>query len=201
MSSIGCQHVKHGPKTILLKLLTILLSGSPYRWWTRQQLTAGLIHQQSQLRKSTLHVRRPFRATNVLTVELVGTNQFQMFATVSIKQNLTLQQKRSRAAVDYSSCICKSGGEAARGSLPALSPQSDQVISCVMTKRRLTSGRAPDPGLKQQAIEESVPYTDVIEAQATSYKASSRKRQASSPKLQASSCKPQATSSLILDPS
>jgi len=27
----------------------------------------------------------------------------------------------------------------------------DQVISCVMTKRRLTSGRAPDPGLKPQA--------------------------------------------------
>ena len=40
----------------------------------------------------------------------------------NIKQNLTLQQKRFRAAVDYSSCICKSGGEAARGSLPALSP-------------------------------------------------------------------------------
>ena len=26
----------------------------------------------------------------------------------------------------------------------------DQVISCVMTKRRLTSGRAPGPGLKPQ---------------------------------------------------
>ena len=85
----------------------------------------------------------------MLTVELVGTNQFQMFATVSIKQNLTLQQKRSRAAVDYSSCICKSGGEAARGSLPALSPQSDQVISW----RTHDGGvqRAPGPGLKHQA--------------------------------------------------
>ena len=42
---------------------------------------------------------------------------------VNTKKNLTLQQKRFRAAVDYSSCICKSGGEAAQGSLPALLPQ------------------------------------------------------------------------------
>ena len=46
--------------------------------------------------------------------------------------------------------------------------------------------RAPGPGLKLQA---------------TSYKASSFKRQASSPKQQASSFKPQATSSSILLPS
>ena len=51
MSSTGCQRVKHGPRTILLKLLTILLSGSPYQWWTRRQVTAGLIPQQSQLKK------------------------------------------------------------------------------------------------------------------------------------------------------
>ena len=85
-----------------------------------------------------------------MTVELVGTNQFQMFVTVNIKQNLTLQQKRSRAAVDYSSCICKSGGEAARGSLPALSPQSDQVIS-IMGSAYGVQERAPGPGLKLQA--------------------------------------------------
>ena len=48
----GCQLAKHGPRTILLKLLTILLSGSPYLWWTRQQLTAGLTPQQSQLKRS-----------------------------------------------------------------------------------------------------------------------------------------------------
>ena len=60
----------------------------------------------------------------------------------------------------------------------------DQVIS--NPEARTASERAPDPGLKPQA---------------TSYKASSRKRQAASPKLQASSSKPQATSSLILDPS
>jgi hypothetical protein len=61
----------------------------------------------------------------------------------------------------------------------------DQVIS---SRNAATAAgrRAPDPGLKPQA---------------TSYKASSRKRQAASPKQQASSSKPQATSSLILDPS
>ena len=82
----GCQHVKHGPRTILLKLLTILLSGSPFRWWTRQQVTAGLIPQQSLLRRLTLHVQLLSKAINVKIVELAGTNQFQMFATVSIKK-------------------------------------------------------------------------------------------------------------------
>jgi hypothetical protein len=133
-----------------------------------------------------------------LTVELVGTNQFQMFATVSIKKNLTLQQKRSRAAVDYSSCICKSGGEAARGSLPALSPQSDQVISLtnrvllnrvlactwsgtldqVISSRNAATAagrRAPGPGLKLQAPS--------FKRQAP--EASSDKRQAPSSKRQA----------------
>ena len=86
MSSTGCQRVKHGPRTILLKLLTILLSGSPYQWWTRRQVAAGLIPQQSQLRRLTLHARRPFRATSVKIVELAGTNQFQMFATVNTKK-------------------------------------------------------------------------------------------------------------------
>ena len=85
--SIGCQRVKHGPRTILLKLLTILLSGSPFRWWTRQQQTAGPIRQQSLLRKLTLLVRHRFRVTNAKIAALAGTNQFQMFATVSIKKN------------------------------------------------------------------------------------------------------------------
>ena len=62
--------------------------------------------------------------------------------------------------------------------------KSDQVIS--NPEARTASERAPGPGLKLQA---------------TSYKASSFKRQASSPKQQASSDKPQATSSWIRDPS
>ena len=65
--------------------------------------------------------------------------------------------------------------------------QTDQAISCVMTERRLTSGRAPGPGLKQQAASAKL--------QAPSE--SSNKPQASSPKQQASSSKPQATSSKI----
>ena len=50
--------------------------------------------------------------------------------------------------------------------------------------------RAPGPGLKQQAIEESVPHNDIEEAQASSSKpqASSAKRL----KPQATSIKPQA---------
>jgi hypothetical protein len=55
--------------------------------------------------------------------------------------------------------------------------KKDQAISCVMTKRRLTSGRAPDPG------------------QSSKPQAPSSKRQASSTesvKPQATSVKPQA---------
>ena len=55
----------------------------------------------------------------------------------------------------------------------------DQVISCVMTKRRLTSGRAPDPGLKLQASS----------AKLREHQAASVKPQATSFKLQATSFK------------
>ena len=61
-------------------------------------------------------------------------------------------------------------------------------------------GRAPGPGLKQQALEETVPYNDIEEAQASSGKrqapaggkpqAASLEKQASSPEEQASSLKP-----------
>ena len=120
----------------MLKLLTILLSGSPFRWWTRQQVTAGLIPQQSQLKRSMSPARRPFRAISARIVELAGINQFQMFATVNIKKLLDLTSQ---------SCNTR---ERALGSLPAKGAlNSDQVISCVMTKRRLTSGRAPGPAI------------------------------------------------------
>ena len=125
---------------------------------------------------------------------------------VNTKQNLTLQQKRFRAAVDYSSCICKSGGEAARGSLPALSPHSDQVIS--QNNETSKGGRAPGPGLKlpgprpiSNANKGLIHRRKVSSSKLQAPSFSSRKRQASSPKLQASSSKPQAASSLILDPS
>ena len=66
--------------------------------------------------------------------------------------------------------------------------KSDQAISL-----RAHDGereRAPDPGLKQQAIEETVPHNDIEEAEAPSSKpqASSTK----SIKPQATSLKPQA---------
>ena len=53
-------------------------------------------------------------------------------------------------------------------------PQSDQVISRGDSTE--AGRRAPGPGLKQQAIDETVPHCDVEEA-------TSSKRQASSSKL------------------
>ena len=64
----------------------------------------------------------------------------------------------------------------------------DQAISKPSATAQVE--RAPDPGLKQQAIEETVPHNDIEEA--TSSQASSDKRQAPSNKRQASSRKRQA---------
>ena len=68
-------------------------------------------------------------------VDNVGIQKLKRFHMVSIKQNLTSRQKRSRAAVDYSSCVCKSGGEAARGSLPAQRPYSIRPLATANTSR------------------------------------------------------------------
>ena len=68
---------------------------------------------------------------------------------------------------------------------------SDQVISLKSFDGNNLE-RAPGPGLKQQAIEESVPYTDVIEAQASSFK--HQAQQVPSGKLQAQTNKRQASS-------
>jgi hypothetical protein len=72
----------------------------------------------------------------------------------------------------------------------AISPMSDG------SPRR----RATGPGLKQQAIDETVPHCDIEEAASHKHQAPSslsNKPQASSPKQQASSSKPQASSSKI----
>ena len=66
---------------------------------------------------------------------------------------------------------------------------TDQAISCVMTERRLTSGRATGPGLKLQAREDST-VNRVAEPQASSAKltdpqATSDKHQAPRHKRQA----------------
>ena len=65
----------------------------------------------------------------------------------------------------------------------------DQAIS-LEDSTESVCGVRPDPGLKQQAIEETVPHNDIEEA--TSSQASSGKRQAPSYKHQASSRKRQA---------
>jgi hypothetical protein len=82
--------------------------------------------------------------------------------------------------------------------------KSDQAISEATGTPTRQSVR-PDPGLKQQAIEETVPHNDIEEAtssQAASDKPQApsdlkNKPQASSDKQQASSSKPQASSSKI----
>ena len=78
-------------------------------------------------------------------------------------------------------------------------PQSDQVISSGSEGSALPQ-RAPGPGLKQQAIDETVPHCDIEEAASAKLQApseSNNKPQASSDKQQASSFKPQASSSKI----
>ena len=89
---------------------------------------------------------------------------------------------------NYYKELRKRNKEEARAQLKVPSSNLDQVIS----RRDSTEAgrRSPGPGLKQQAIEETVPHNDIEEAQATSSKpqASSSKRL----KPQATSIKPQA---------
>ena len=70
--------------------------------------------------------------------------------------------------------------------------KKDQAISCVMTERRLTSGRASDPGLKLPGPR---PISNANKGLIHKPQAPSSKLQASSAKLvkhQAASFKPQA---------
>ena len=70
-------------------------------------MTAGLIRRQSQLRRLTLHARHRFRAISVKIVELAGTNQFQMFATVSIKKNSRGNKDQVISSSDSTECSDK----------------------------------------------------------------------------------------------
>ena len=47
--------------------------------------------------------------------------------------------------------------------------KKDQAISSCSNSTELAQ-RAPGPGLKQQAIDETVPYNDIEEAEASSHK-------------------------------
>ena len=146
--------MKHGPRTILLKLLTILLSGSPFRWWTRQQLTAGLIHQQSQLKRSMSPARRPFRAISARTVELAGTNQFQMFATVNTKKfpRGILDQVISNPEARTAAGACTwSGPQATSFKLQASSFRTN------LFKHQATSVKPQAASFKRQATSSKLP--------------------------------------------
>jgi hypothetical protein len=143
--------------------------------------------------------RRPFRATSARTVELAGTNQFQMFATVNTKKLHGLTSRK---------CNTRSR---ALGSLPAKGAlNSDQTISA-SGSYGLTKRVRPGPGLKPQ--DNNASFEGISEAeynklhmkalkdadpglkqQATSNKLQATKPQASSDKLQAPSNKRQAPS-------
>ena len=85
--------------------------------------------------------------------------------------------------------------------LRKLRNKSDQAISDEASTEA-TSVRS-GPGLKQQAIEETVPHNDIEEASSAKPQApseSNNKLQAPSPKHEASSSKPQASSSKIWEP-
>ena len=69
----------------------------------------------------------------------------------------------------------------------------DQAISKESSTEE--NQRAPDPGPKQQAIEETVPHNDIEEASSTKL----RKHQATSVKPQATSVKLKATSDKLQD--
>ena len=86
-----------------------------------------------------------------------------------LKKNSTLSK---RSVTKNNSSHVDQEDQAALGSLPALDPQSDQVIS--ETKPTGERERAPGPGLKLQALK---------------LQATSRKPQATSVKLQAASDK------------
>ena len=83
-----------------------------------------------------------------------------------------------------------------------ISGSADSATDQVISPRAETSGTGvhPDPGLKQQAIDETVPHCDIEEAASAKLQApsdSNSRPQASSDKQQASSSKPQASSSKI----
>ena len=89
-----------------------------------------------------------------------------------LKKNSTLSK---RSVTKNNSSHVDQEDQAALGSLPALDPQSDQVIS--ETKPTGERERAPGPGLKRQATS-SQASSDKPQAPSNKRQAPSRKRQA-----------------------
>ena len=125
---------------------------------------------------------------NAKIVEIVGILKLKLYHTVNIKMKWRHPKyykelrKRNKEA---------QGQGRSNSELTDPASISDQVISCVMTKRRLTSGRAPGPGLKPQAASDKL-QAPGVKLSNQPVQASSDKRQAPGSKLQASSHKLQA---------
>ena len=121
---------------------------------------------------------------NAETAGHAGTLQSKLLNTVNIKmwyhpkyykelkKNSTLSK---RSVTKNNSSHVDQEDQAALGSLPALDPQSDQVIS--ETKPTGERERAPGPGLKRQATS-SQASSDKPQAPSNKRQAPSRKRQA-----------------------
>ena len=173
----------------MLKLLTILLSGSPCQWWTRQQGTAGLIRRQSQLKKLMSRVQLLSRAISVKIVELAGTNQFQMFATVNTKKN-SLGNKDSV----ISKREARTASEACTGSGPSIWFFQDHQWKQrhdPSYKRQATSTKHHAPIFRKQQASIKLQAASVklsnqpVQSPSDKRPSQSNKRQASSLKLQA----------------
>ena len=105
------------------------------------------------------HARRPFRATNARTVELAGTNQFQMFATVNTKKfprgilDQVISNRRWKYATVHVRACTWSGPQATSFKLQASSFRTNlfkhQATSvkpqAASFKRQATSCKLPDP--------------------------------------------------------
>jgi len=94
--------------------------------------------------------RRPFKAISVKIVELVGTNQFQMFVTVNIKKFLREYTDQVISGVVFSS---RAAGTRAPG--PGLKLQDPgtklQASGSKLGKRQAASVKPQAPSIKLQA--------------------------------------------------
>ena len=146
--------MKHGPRTILLKLLTILLCGSPFRWWTKQQVTAGSGQVRLQRSLDNEPVQPLLKATNAKIAGPAGTRQLKIFVMVNIKK--FPRGIEAGLSVEVSKALCEI-------SMTSNCLESDQVISGANATASVQ--RAPNPSLKLQA---SSFRTNLFKHQATS---------------------------------
>ena len=103
------------------------------------------------LKKSMSLARRPFRAINAKTVELAGTNQFQMFATVNTKKfpRGILDQVISLTLADG----CNGSVHPGPGLMKLQATSKSQAASVKLSNQpvQLPSGKHPNRSNKRQA--------------------------------------------------